>query len=70
MYDFLAEKYILNQEKNNIKKLNVGVHRFGVHADFVLLKKIKKGNNKRKRQKIADLVHQKYQDTLKDYKML
>ena len=44
MYDFLAENSdgLLNQEKNNIKKLNVGdVTRFGVHADICFVKRIK-----------------------------
>tara|TARA_R100001463_G_scaffold62325_1_gene115236 strand:+ start:392 stop:601 length:210 start_codon:yes stop_codon:yes gene_type:complete len=44
MYDFLAENNdgLLNQEKNNIKKLNVGdVTRFGVHADICFVKRIK-----------------------------
>ena len=43
MYDFLAENSdsLLNQEKNNIKKLNVGdVTRFGVHADICFVKRI------------------------------
>ena len=44
MYDFLADNNdgLLNQEKNNIKKLNVGdVTRFGVHADICFVKRIK-----------------------------
>tara|TARA_E500000305_G_scaffold28426_1_gene21640 strand:+ start:217 stop:426 length:210 start_codon:yes stop_codon:yes gene_type:complete len=44
MYDFLAENSngLLNQEKNNIKKLNVGdVTKFGVHADICFVKRIK-----------------------------
>jgi len=44
MYDFLAENSdsLLNQEKNNIKKLNIGdVTKFGVHADVCFVKRIK-----------------------------
>tara|TARA_A100001515_G_scaffold126164_1_gene111324 strand:+ start:1534 stop:1743 length:210 start_codon:yes stop_codon:yes gene_type:complete len=44
MYDFLAENSdgLLNQEKNNIKKLNVGdVTKLGVHADTCFIKRIK-----------------------------
>ena len=44
MYDFLADNNdgLLNQEKNNIKKLNIGdVIRFGVHADICFVKRIK-----------------------------
>tara|TARA_A100001391_G_C4818594_1_gene210618 strand:- start:201 stop:422 length:222 start_codon:yes stop_codon:yes gene_type:complete len=43
MYDFLAENSdgLLNQEINNIKKLNVGdVTKFGVHADICFVKRI------------------------------
>ena len=43
MYDFLAENSdsLLNQEKNNIKKLNIGdVTKFGVHADVCFVKRI------------------------------
>jgi len=43
MYDFLAENSdsLLNQEKNNIKKLNVGnITKFGVHADVCIVKRI------------------------------
>ena len=43
MYDFLAKNSdgLLNQEKNNIKKLNVGdVTKFGVHADICFVKRI------------------------------
>jgi|TARA_R110001599_G_scaffold269127_1_gene469951 hypothetical protein len=44
MYDFLAQNIdgLLNQEKNNIKKLNVGgVTKFGVHADICFVKRVK-----------------------------
>ena len=44
MYDFLAENSdgLLNQEKNNIKKLNVGdVTKFGVHTDICFVKRIR-----------------------------
>ena len=43
MYDFLAENNdgLLNQEKNNIKKLNIGdVIKFGVHSDICFVKRI------------------------------
>ena len=43
MYDFLPENSdgLLNQEINNIKKLNIGdVTKFGVHADICFVKRI------------------------------